>query len=89
MPRNPSDRATEGDQPTAFWIAAISAITSGISLTRRLPRLTTLTMGSPLATSVSSHGFDHYGQMAEYLRMNGIIPPASRQSARLIEWSRP
>ena len=31
-----------------------------------------------LATSVSSHGFDHYGQMVEYLRMNGIIPPASR-----------
>lgn len=25
------------------------------------------------------HGFDHYGQMAIYLRMNGIIPPASRQ----------
>ena len=31
-----------------------------------------------LATSVSAHGFDHYGQMVEYLRMNGIIPPASR-----------
>jgi hypothetical protein len=24
------------------------------------------------------HPFDHYGQMVEYLRMNGIIPPASR-----------
>ena len=24
------------------------------------------------------HGFDHYGQSVEYLRMNGIIPPASR-----------
>jgi hypothetical protein len=22
--------------------------------------------------------FDHYGQLVEYLRMNGIIPPASR-----------
>jgi len=21
---------------------------------------------------------DHYGQMVEYLRMNGIVPPASR-----------
>jgi uncharacterized damage-inducible protein DinB len=31
-----------------------------------------------LATAVASHGFDHYGQMVEYLRMNGIIPPASR-----------
>ena len=32
-----------------------------------------------LATTVAWHGFDHYGQMVEYLRMNGIIPPASRQ----------
>lgn len=25
-----------------------------------------------------AHPMDHYGQMVEYLRMNGIIPPASR-----------
>lgn len=25
-----------------------------------------------------AHGYDHYGQMVEYLRMNGIVPPASR-----------
>lgn len=31
-----------------------------------------------LASSISSHGFDHYGQMVVYLRMNGIVPPASR-----------
>ena len=31
-----------------------------------------------LATSVAAHGFDHYGQMVEYLRMSGIVPPASR-----------
>src|ERR1700689_1754498 len=31
-----------------------------------------------LATSVAAHGFDHYGQIVEYLRMNGIVPPASR-----------
>jgi hypothetical protein len=24
------------------------------------------------------HAYDHYGQMVEYLRMNGIVPPASR-----------
>ncbi|MEO8126703.1 MAG: DinB family protein [Bryobacteraceae bacterium] len=24
------------------------------------------------------HSFDHYGQMVEYARMNGVIPPASR-----------
>jgi hypothetical protein len=31
-----------------------------------------------MATVFAWHGFDHYGQMAEYLRMNGIVPPASR-----------
>ncbi len=31
-----------------------------------------------LAATFTWHGFDHYGQMVEYLRMNGIVPPASR-----------
>jgi uncharacterized damage-inducible protein DinB len=31
-----------------------------------------------LASFACAHAFDHYGQMVEYLRMNGIIPPASR-----------
>jgi hypothetical protein len=25
-----------------------------------------------------SHNWQHYGQLVEYLRMNGIVPPASR-----------
>jgi hypothetical protein len=25
-----------------------------------------------------AHSQNHYGQMVEYLRMNGIVPPASR-----------
>jgi hypothetical protein len=32
-----------------------------------------------LATFAAAHCFDHYGQLVEYLRMNGIIPPASRK----------
>ncbi|HEX4603220.1 MAG TPA: DinB family protein [Candidatus Angelobacter sp.] len=31
-----------------------------------------------LAMNGPSHANDHYGQMVEYLRMNGIVPPASR-----------
>ena len=31
-----------------------------------------------LAMVFAWHGFDHYGQMAVYLRMNNIVPPASR-----------
>jgi len=32
-----------------------------------------------IADVALAHPFDHYGQMVVYLRMNGIIPPASRQ----------
>ena len=28
-----------------------------------------------------AHAYDHYGQMVEYLRMNGIVPPASRKKS--------
>lgn len=31
-----------------------------------------------LAMEFASHTEDHYGQMVVYLRMNGIVPPASR-----------
>jgi len=31
-----------------------------------------------LAVFGVEHAFDHYGQMVEYLRMSGIVPPASR-----------
>ena len=30
-----------------------------------------------MATFAIGHAFNHYGQMVEYLRMNGIVPPAS------------
>jgi len=31
-----------------------------------------------IATAAVWHASDHYGQLVEYLRMNGIIPPSSR-----------
>ena len=32
---------------------------------------------STLAEFAVAHANDHYGQMVEYLRMNGLVPPAS------------
>jgi uncharacterized damage-inducible protein DinB len=32
-----------------------------------------------MATLIIGHGYDHYGQLVEYLRMNGIVPPASQR----------
>jgi hypothetical protein len=43
------------------------------------PMGTNMTTRLALATSIIGHPFDHYGQMVVYLRMNGIIPPASRK----------
>ncbi len=33
---------------------------------------------SVVASFISAHGYDHYGQMVEYLRMNGVVPPGSK-----------
>ena len=33
---------------------------------------------SALIVEVLVHGADHYGQIVEYLRMNGVVPPAGR-----------
>jgi hypothetical protein len=34
-----------------------------------------------MATFSVEEAYDHYGQMVEYLRMNGIVPPASRSKS--------
>lgn len=34
------------------------------------------------ATFMMYHSFDHYGQMVVYLRMNGLVPPASQPRSR-------
>ena len=45
-----------------------------------LNRVERSNQATPLYEAVffMSHSMDHYGQMVEYLRMNGIVPPASR-----------
>lgn len=35
------------------------------------------------ATFAVEHAYDHYGQMVEYLRMNGIVPPAGQSQIEL------
>ena len=57
--------------------AGISDANASASIPTPWGKGTTSRLG--LATLTVAHGFDHYGQMAVYLRMNGIVPPASRQ----------
>jgi uncharacterized damage-inducible protein DinB len=32
-----------------------------------------------MTTLIMNHCFDHYGQLVEYVRMNGMVPPASQR----------
>lgn len=65
----------------AYLDKAIEAIGQKTALVRASP-ISPLksTAATRLALVVESlvHAFDHYGQMVEYLRMNGVVPPASR-----------
>lgn len=63
-----------------FAHAAVSSITpenAFMSVQGPLPDRLKPTRASMAAFCVA-HSMDHYGQLVEYLRMNGIIPPASR-----------
>jgi len=55
-----------GDKKTAVRSSPIS------------PLPATAVTRTTLIVEALIHAFDHYGQMVEYLRMNGIVPPASR-----------
>ena len=61
--------ATIGDRNTAMASAPISP----------MPKSSATRLGYAVETLL--HGYDHYGQLVEYLRMNGIVPPASRLDA--------
>jgi hypothetical protein len=58
--------AAIGGPPAAVRSSPISPL-QGTSATR-----------SALVVEALIHAFDHYGQMVVYLRMNGVVPPASR-----------
>jgi hypothetical protein len=61
----------------AYLHKAVGSITAQNSLDQLSlfgMKMARLSVGSFSA----AHPFDHYGQMVEYLRMNGIVPPASR-----------
>lgn len=59
---------------------ALSSITeqnAKLPIKHPLFDMTTTRMG--LGIVAIAHPFDHYGQIVEYLRLNNIVPPASRQ----------
>ena len=59
-------------------IDAIGEANAMVKATPISPLPASKTTRLALTVEAVIHAFDHYGQMVEYLRMNGIVPPASR-----------
>jgi len=63
----------------AYAHKAVGTINEGNLLTPiKSPFGEGMTTRLAMASVIVAHCFDHYGQMVEYLRMNNIVPPASR-----------
>jgi hypothetical protein len=63
----------------AYVHKAIGTINEGNLVTPiKPPWGETMATRQGMATIAVGHCFDHYGQIVEYLRMNGMVPPASR-----------
>jgi hypothetical protein len=60
----------------AYGHKAIATITTENAFVAIKP-IDGLSTRATIAGFAAAHGFDHYGQIVEYLRMNGIVPPAS------------
>jgi len=77
-PKTPKDDALKMlESSLAFAHKAIATITMANAFTAIKPIDGQNTRASLAAFGVA-HGYDHYGQMVEYLRMNGIVPPGSK-----------
>ncbi len=59
-------------------IAAIGDKNAAVKSSPISPLKATEATRLALTVEAMIHAFDHYGQMVEYLRMNGVVPPASR-----------
>jgi len=64
----------------AYGHKAIATITTDNAFTPlKDPAVPFLSTRAALAIFVDAHAMDHYGQIVEYLRENGLVPPASAQ----------
>ncbi len=61
----------------AFGHKAIATLTAANAFEVIKTQEPGLQTRSTFAAFAVGHAYDHYGQMVEYLRMNGIVPPAS------------
>lgn len=85
----PTDRDAKSLKALHTKAELVQALADSIEFARKAvqrlsPENATLVIPGPqLATRETmaahgiAHGYDHYGQMVEYLRMNGITPPSS------------
>lgn len=60
-----------------FAHKAIATITTANAFLQ-IPPVDGMTTRVSVAAFGVAHGYDHYGQLVEYLRMNGLVPPGSK-----------
>jgi uncharacterized damage-inducible protein DinB len=72
------DYLTGSFEHLARAIAAIGDKNAAVKSSPISPLKGTEATRLALTVEAMIHAFDHYGQMVEYLRMNGVVPPASR-----------
>jgi uncharacterized damage-inducible protein DinB len=65
----------------AFGHRAIATLTTQNAMETVKPVDGISTRGGIMAFAII-HMNDHFGQMVEYLRMNGIVPPSSRPQSK-------
>jgi uncharacterized damage-inducible protein DinB len=59
-------------------IEAIGQTSASVNLSPISPLKRGEVTRAALVVESLMHAYDHYGQIVEYLRMNGVVPPASR-----------
>jgi uncharacterized damage-inducible protein DinB len=72
------DYLNESFEHLAKAVAAIGDKNAAVKSSPISPLKSAETTRLALTVEAMIHAFDHYGQMVEYLRMNGVVPPASR-----------
>jgi len=87
-PNGPSDMKTRAEilkflkDSFAYSHTAVAGLTSENALEQVEFRGSKVTRLS-LVILALTHATDHYGQMVEYLRFSGIVPPASRMNMQM------
>ncbi len=68
-----------GDRAQVRWCGLREAGDAGMAKTVKFPYGNRMVSAAFCINEAAEHSGEHYGQLVVYYRINGIVPPASRQ----------